>query len=100
MERNTSMLGKLPALKAKRTELHKLPDVKTSHDKAVRQHHAKIKTLKDRKDLMALYDDITTTRSKVISRFLNIIEPGDFNHGAGAVSPDLVKFLESVPMLD
>tara|TARA_R100000935_G_scaffold35531_1_gene56259 strand:- start:126 stop:1208 length:1083 start_codon:yes stop_codon:yes gene_type:complete len=100
MERNTSMLDKLPALKAKRTELRKLPNVKALHDKAVRQHRAKIKELRDRKDLMALYDDITSTRSKVISRFLNVIDSDNFDHGVDAVSPELVKLLESVPTLD
>lgn len=100
MERNTSMLEKLPPLKAKQSELRKLPDVKVLHDKAIRQHRAKIKELKNREDLTALYDIITSTRSKVISRFLNIIEPDVFNQGVDAVSPELIKFLETVPNFD
>jgi len=100
MERNMSMLDKLPELQAKRAELCKLANVKTLHENAVRQHRAKIQALKDREDLISLYDDITSTRSKVISHFLNVIEPDNFNHGVHAVSPELIKFLESVPTLD
>ncbi|MEP2640032.1 glycosyltransferase family 2 protein [Roseobacter sp.] len=100
MERNTSMLEKLPALQAKQAELRKLPNVEALHNDAVKHHRAKIKVLKNRDDLMVLYDDITSTRSKVVSRFLNVIDPDAFNHGVGAVPLELLKMLETVPTLD
>ncbi len=99
MEQDLSIQTRLPAMRARHTQLLQLDGVAAHHAQSVKAHRAKIKALRKRKDMGAFFEEITSARMKLLSRHLNFLTRPQFNDGPDAVPEDLIKKLQQVPVL-
>ncbi|NIZ62987.1 glycosyltransferase family 2 protein [Sedimentitalea sp. CY04] len=97
MSHDLSLQTALPEIERRIAELKTLPNVASCHLHAVKTHKEKIKALMTRDDMIELYREITSPRSKLLSRFLNMLTKEHFADGPRTVPDDLVSKLEQVP---
>jgi len=99
MVRDRSILRHLPRARAEYDDLLRLRGLKTRQSEAVKAHRAKIKSLLQRADTKAFFDDVTSEKLQLISRHLNLLSRKILTDGPGGIPEDVYARVARVPDL-
>lgn len=92
--RDETILHKLPRAKIERDRLMANADIAEQHKKSVAHHRGRIGELKEKADYAALYDEITSSRLKNLSRLSRYFGNQIYNIGPQALPDDFVAWVD------